>query len=764
MKTDSNFAQRLLVAAFFLISLAGSASQLSFTDTWQDKGVGSVNLGFSVATTGSFSANISLPLNGVDLSEADAGTMFTLAIGPSGNTTQIISDSLGDAATFSTAGKSAKFLLTDQNSGNTVGSVTVKWTASTISVSASATEDFLAEEQMFAADSGGFPTNSTLNSAVTGTFYEVSITLDASDNGGGIFNYDNQYVTTTGNDRETEFNPPDGSGPYPLESGSITGAGDFAPPKLTITSPSAGFKVYDANPVVDLMGTASDSEGIANIQCYVNGDTNDTIDIDQSSDLPTNHLSWTAEVDLSQSGHPGSNIVSVIAQDLSGNQTIVSRLFLWIETNSAAISVNPPGSGTVKGIINNQILQVGNAYKVTATPANKTWLFSEWTDASADVLSSNATFEYTDTDGTLIANFVTNEFNGTPLAGTYTGLFFDSNVGVNPSDAGYIVLTVTETGGYSAKLYVATVATPFSFSGQLALAPDDSVAYINTKIKANKTDYLVVQIQVPTDTNLADSGAGVLGGSVIAFSDAAETDQIDSATIQGELALYNTNIVSGLYNFAIDPASADPSQAPGGWSYGSATVSKKGAVTTVLHLADGISPAITFSSLASIDGTCPIYASLYGGNGVILGWMQFATEGSGGFKTNSINWVKFAAPSKFYQGGFGENLQMFGGLYHTPKPGTNVFGWTSGTFISDQGYAGLTLPDKTDVPVTYNPAKNTFSDTEHVTITFTPSTGALSGSFSPAYKFTGVEINGAGYGFYSSQAVKETGPIWVGPQ
>jgi len=66
--------------------------------------------------------------------------------------------------------------------------------------------------------------------------------------------------------------------------------------------------------------------------------------------------------------------------------------------------------------------------------------------------------------------------------------------------------------------------------------------------------------------------------------------------------------------------------------------------------------------------------------------------------------------------------------------------------------------------VTYNPAKNTFSDAGHVTITFTPSTGVLSGGFSPAYKFTGVEINGAGYGFYSSQAVKETGPIWVGPQ
>ena len=78
----------------------------------------------------------------------------------------------------------------------------------------------------------------------------------------------------------------------------------------------------------------------------------------------------------------------------------------------------------------------------------------------------------------------------------------------------------------------------------------------------------------------------------------------------------------------------------------------------------------------------------------------------------------------------------------------------------------MSLPDETDVAVTFNPAKNTFTDTSKVTITLTPSTGALTGSFYPtggktSLKFNGVEFGGAAYGFYTA-ADKETGPVWLG--
>jgi hypothetical protein len=734
-----------------------------FTDTWKDAGAyDATDQTDNVNTAGSFSVKISLSLGGVDLGPADAGTSFSLSIGPAGSTTQIISDTLGDAGNYSAGKTSATFPISYLNSEGTEvtnGSVTVSWTATTISVTGSASGDILGQEPMFFF---GMDTNVTLNSTVTGVYYEVSVTLDASDNGGGTFNYDNPNVPVTGNDKETEWNPPDGSGPYSLESGSVTGTADLIPPTVTITAPAANFEVYDANPVINLTGHASDNVSLASVVYFVNGDTNNTFQIDQADELPTNSIAWTASVDLSQVGSVGPNVVTVIAYDTSGNQASVSRAFLWVETNSAVVTVNPNGAGTVKGIKNGQGLQVGVGYAVTATPAASAWIFSDWTDASGDVLSSNANFEYLDTDGTLTANFVPNPFTNADLVGTYTGLFYDATNGVDPSDAGYITVTVTGAGGFSGKLYLAASASPFTLSGQFSVAPDGSLATADLPVKVSKSEYLDVNLQLATDPNLSDSGAGILGGFVNAFSDPTKTNLLDSAAIQGELSLDNTNVAAGLYSVVLSPASSDSSSGPGGYSYGSATVSKKGAVALVLHLADGTSPAISFPGSLAQDGTCPFYASLYSGNGVILGWMQFATDGSGAISTNAINWVKLPLADKYYTDGFTSTPTLSGSLYIPPAKGANIFGWTAGEFLFDSGSG---MGNAAELPVTFNPVKNSFTDTNKVTVTFTPATGALTGAFfypagsKTSFSYHGVEVDGIGYGFYT--VPNETRAIWI---
>ena len=423
MITTTPLSSWLSLAAGFCAAanIVHATSQLAFKDTWHDAGAyDSVDQFYYVNTTGSFSTSISLPLDGVDLSESDVGTMVTLAIGPVGSTTQVISDTLGDV-TYIPGKHTATFPIIGQdNSGNptTNGNVTVTWTSTTITVSGSASLDVLGEEPLFAGNSDGEPTNSPING-----FYEVMLTMDASDNGGGVFNYDNPFVPVTGSDRESEYNPPDGSGPYPLENGSVTGTGDFAPPKLSITSPAAGFKAYNQDPVIDLKGLASDILGVTDVYCFVNGDTNNPMEIDQVAELPTNSIAWTiSDLDLSQVGQPGSNVVTVIAYDSLGYTASVSRTFFYILTNSAVLTVTPPNAGTIKGIKNGQTLQQGSSYSVTAVPASTAWLFSQWADDLGNVLSSNATFEYFDTDGVLTATFEANPFNATGLAGTYTGL------------------------------------------------------------------------------------------------------------------------------------------------------------------------------------------------------------------------------------------------------------------------------------------------------------------------------------------------------
>ena len=405
-------------------------------------------------------------------------------------------------------------------------------------------------------------------------------------------------------------------------------------------------------------------------------------------------------------------------------------------------------------------MHVGTSYIFTATPA-KGYLFSDWTDAAGDVLSSDATYKYVDTDGTLTANFGVNPFYNTPLAGTFTGLYYDTNNGPEVRNAGYLTITITATGAFSGHLYNADYSpTAFPLSGQMAVSVDGSFATATSSfIKLNTHVYVQAILNVATDPVLTDPGAGLLTGFVNAYSSPTDTNAPYSAEIQGKLSSYNTNTVTGLYNIIVTPATNDPSQGPARFSYGSATVSNKkgtvGDVTIVLNLADGTSPVISFSSALAQDGTCPVYAPLYGGNGIFFGWLQFATNGSGAMSPATVTWLTaFDYTSPTWPNGFNAQPALSGGLYVAPKAGTNVFGATNLTFAVDGGFASLALPDETDFGVTYNHAKNAFFDTNKVTITFTPSTGALTGTFyatgaKTSTTFHGVVSGGSGYGFYT---------------
>ena len=91
------------------------------------------------------------------------------------------------------------------------------------------------------------------------------------------------------------------------------------------------------------------------------------------------------------------------------------------------------------------------------------------------------------------------------------------------------------------------------------------------------------------------------------------------ASVSGELSHYGNNPALGLYNLVVPPVGSDPSQGPGGYSYGSATVGRGGTVALMLNLADGTSPAISFSSAVAQDGSFPFFASLYSGKGFFNG-------------------------------------------------------------------------------------------------------------------------------------------------
>ena len=287
--------------------------------------------------------------------------------------------------------------------------------------------------------------------------------------------------------------------------------------QLTIASPAANFKVYDGNPVIDLTGLASDSGGVADVFCVVNGDTNDPIEIDQVDSLPADSVSWTAEVDLSQYGQVGSNVITVVAQDVSGIQESVSRTFLWVETNAAAVSVNPANAGTIKGLKNGQVLQVGSGYAVSATPATKAWTFSGWTDGEGRLLSTNASFEYFDEDGTLtnsspptlVANFAANPF--ILNEGVFSGLFFDTN-DVEEASSGFFTLTLAPNGAFTGKTM--TSGGAYSLPGTATFGADGHARFTVPTAQATLTFDLQLDMSVPPSpqiTGTVSDGAWTAG-------------------------------------------------------------------------------------------------------------------------------------------------------------------------------------------------------------------------------------------------------------
>jgi hypothetical protein len=149
--------------------------------------------------------------------------------------------------------------------------------------------------------------------------------------------------------------------------------------------------------------------------------------------------------------------------------------------------------------------------------------------------------------------------------------------------------------------------------------------------------------------------------------------------------------------------------------------------------------------------------------------MQFDTNGSGSLNPQLLNWVKLPVKDTYYTNGFTNTPTLAGDLYLPPTASNNIFGATNLIFFVDPGYFGISLPEELDVPVVYNPAKLTFSipaNSNRVSITFTSSTGALTGAFDdPAggktpFTYKGVVVGGAGYGFYVDTN-KETGPIML---
>jgi hypothetical protein len=255
---------------------------------------------------------------------------------------------------------------------------------------------------------------------------------------------------------------------------------------------------------------------------------------------------------------------------------------------------------------------------------------------------------------TNVVRIVYNQF--LPVAGTYNGLFTPDNLAAMGAheNSGSIKLTVTSKGAYSGSFVLAGKTYSLG-AGKL-----NALGHLS-KTVGSGTNVIAVSL----DLNL-EPGTDSLGGTVsnlawiaVATADRAVFGSTNKPSCAGRYTLF----------FPGGESETDATT-PFGLGCGTVTVDNLGKVALKGSLADGT--AISQSSTVSKDGWWPLYVSLYGTKGSVLGWLQFTNDSDSGLLGGEVRWTKRpqATKANFYQMGFTNILETQGALYVAPSNST----------------------------------------------------------------------------------------------
>ncbi len=475
-------------------------------------------------------------------------------------------------------------------------------------------------------------------------------------------------------------------------------AADLTRPTVSMTAPGAN--VSFTNAAITVSGTADDDSGLARVEFRVGSD----------QFVPASGTTaWTAPVTLS----PGSNVVSVRSVDFSGNISLTNtRSFFCAVPATLSLAIN--GLGSVKGGTNGQRLEIGRAYQLTAEPAPGC-VFSNWTGGLAGVSPSIAFVMQSNLAVT--ANFVTNPF--VRANGAFSGLFYETDE-VRLGHSGFFTFKLTDRGRYSASLLIGRKKSVAS--GRL-----DLQGTATNLITRSGTNALRVTWMVDL------SGAHQITGTI--------SDGNWTAQLLGDRAVFSATRPAppaGAYTLIL-PGAPGSTSVPEGASYGTATVNAKGMVVLKGSLPDRSSIAVR--AALSEAGHWPVYASLYGGKGALLGWAGFADRPASDFD-GVISWIKSPQPlATYYPDGFSREAVLTGSHYTPPAGVTNrILNLTNGLVV----FSGGNLPHSLTNAVLLGSANRiTNAGPNSLAMTFRLSSGLFRGSLIPAGNTKAISFNGA---------------------
>ena len=479
---------------------------------------------------------------------------------------------------------------------------------------------------------------------------------------------------------------------------------DTTPPTVAIASPAANFTT--TNNTLQVQGTASDNTAVSRVEYRVGTNAFATA---------TGTTAWSALVPL----NTGTNIVWVRSVDTAGNMsTEVQRSFICVASGTITVTIH--GHGSVKGATNGQHLVFGKAYSLSALP-EPGYAFSNWTGTVAGhasrldfVMMSNVQ---------VTANFVPNPFAA--CKGAFKGLFYETNQ-VQHQRSGYFSLALTDKGSYSASLL--TRGWKLKAKGKFDLA-----GFATNQISAPDGSTYNVTWSIALDGSDTISGDVGTGGW--------------ASPLLGDRLVFNakTNPApqAGRYTFVILGTPGQP-DAPGGDGYGTVTVATKGTATLSGYLADRTKFVVKPS--LSRFGNSPVYASLYSGQGAVLGWIAFRDRPTTDLDA-VLSWTRPSVPGSLYPGGFVSESAMIGSLFDAVPGNGPVLDLATPTIRFEGG--NLTASFTNTLAVTGGGFSNLGANA--LTLKVTPPSGLFRGTVqvpgsSLTLPFNGVVVQKTGVG------------------
>ncbi|PYJ06493.1 MAG: hypothetical protein DME25_06560, partial [Verrucomicrobia bacterium] len=499
-------------------------------------------------------------------------------------------------------------------------------------------------------------------------------------------------------------------------------APDLTRPSISITSPVADASLTNA--VLLVSGTADDDMGLARVECRVG--SGPFVSAIGTTD-------WSAQLILS----PGTNLVSARSVDLSGNVSLTNTRSFFCSV-AATLNLAILGQGAVRGATNGQHLQIGRPYKLSAEPAAGC-VFSNWT---GDLSGASSTINFVmESNLAVTATFVTNPFVG--VTGRFCGLFHETNE-VRLGCSGCFSFKLTHAGSYTAWLRIGNKKSVASGRLNLEGTATNVIARPGTN---------ALTIVWAVDLKGSDQITGTVG------------DGNWTAQLLGDRAVFSRTQPApqaGAYTVILlgTPAST---LAPEGDSYGTATVNANGVVRVSGFLAD--KSAIAGSVSLSKAGHWPLYFSLYGGKGALLGWVTLADRPTTDLD-GVLSWIKPPLPTaRYYPGGFTSEAALLGSSYTPPAGETNrLLRLTEATVL----FSGGNLSQRWTNAVVLGPRSTiTNASPNSLAMTFRLSSGLFRGRFlapdeSEAVLFKGVAFQKANYGSGYFLGTNQSGRVSLG--